>query len=132
MFLKLYIIALPIFMACDLLWLGVLAKKFYHAQIGFMMKPDVNWAAAIIFYLLFVAGLVIFVLIPAHEKKSLAYSIIYGALFGLVTYATFDLTNLAVIKGWNFTVTIVDIVYGTILGALVSGITYYISLKNYR
>ena len=102
MFIKLFLIALPVFFVIDMVWLVLVAKKFYQEQIGFLMKPDINWFAAIIFYLLFIAGLVIFVISPAVEKQSWVYALIFGALFGLITYATYDLTNLATLKDWAF------------------------------
>lgn len=129
MFIKLYAIALPIFFATDMLWLGILAKNFYKNQIGFLMKPDINWTAAIIFYLLFMVGLVLFVIAPAVEKGEWAHALLFGALFGLITYATYDLTNLATLKDWPLLVTIVDLVWGATLGALVSVITYFIASK---
>ena len=129
MFIKLYAIALPIFFALDMVWLGLVAKNFYRAQIGFMMKPQVNWVAAIIFYLLFIAGVVAFVVLPALEKKEWLWALGMGAFFGLVTYATYDLTNLATTKDWPLLVTIVDLVWGATLSALVSTITYFIAIK---
>jgi uncharacterized membrane protein len=126
MFIKLFIIALPVFFVIDMVWLVLVAKKFYQGQIGFLMKPDINWFAAIIFYLLFIAGLVIFVISPAVEKHSWVYSLLFGALFGLITYATYDLTNLATLKDWPVLVTIVDLIWGTLLAASISLITYFI------
>src|SRR5664280_1948380 len=105
MFIKLFFIALPVFFAVDLVWLIFVARSFYQKQIGFLMKPDINWPAAIIFYLLFIAGLVTFVISPAVDKHSWVHAILFGALFGLITYATYDLTNLATIKGWPLLVT---------------------------
>jgi uncharacterized membrane protein len=93
------------------------------------MKPDINWFAAIIFYLLFIAGLVIFVISPAVEKHSWVHAILFGALFGLITYATYDLTNLTTIKDWPLLVTLVDLIWGTLLAASISGITYFIASK---
>jgi len=129
MFIKLYAIALPVFFAIDMVWLGLVAKNFYKSQIGFLMKPDINWTAAIIFYLLFIVGLVLFVIMPAVEKGSWVYALLFGALFGLITYATYDLTNLATLKDWPLLVTIVDLGWGATLGALVSVITYFIAGK---
>lgn len=129
MFLKLYAIALPIFFAIDMIWLGVVAKNFYRAQIGTLMKPDVNWTAAIIFYLIFIAGLIIFVINPAMEKGSWTHALLFGALFGFVCYATYDLTNLAVAKDWPLLVTIVDLVWGAVLASSVSVLTYLIASK---
>lgn len=129
MFLKLYALTLPVFFAIDMLWLGLVAKKFYASQIGFLMKNDINWTAAIIFYLLFIVGLVLFVIMPSLEKNSLVHALIFGALFGCITYATYDLTNLATLKDWPLLVTIVDLIWGAVLAASVSAITYLIANK---
>jgi uncharacterized membrane protein len=127
MFLKLFLIALPVFFVIDMVWLVLVAKKFYQEQIGFLMKPDINWFAAIIFYLLFIAGLVVFVISPAVAKHSWVHALIFGALFGLITYATYDLTNLATLKDWPILVTVVDLIWGTVLAASISLITYFIA-----
>jgi uncharacterized membrane protein len=129
MFIKLYLIALPVFFIIDLIWLVLIAKKFYREQIGFIMRPDVNWTAAIIFYLLFIAGLVTFVISPAVEKHSWIHAAVFGAFFGLVTYATYDLTNLATLKDWPVLVTVVDLIWGAFLAASISLVTYFISVK---
>jgi uncharacterized membrane protein len=129
MFIKLFLIALPVFFVIDIIWLVLIAKKFYQEQIGFLMKPEINWFAAIIFYLLFIAGLVVFVIAPAVEKHSWVHALIFGALFGLITYATYDLTNLATLKDWPILVTVVDLIWGTVLASSISLITYFISNK---
>ena len=129
MFIKLFLIALPVFFVIDMIWLAVVAKNFYQQQIGFLMKPNINWVAAIIFYLLFIAGLVVFVISPAVVKHSWVHAIIFGALFGLIAYATYDLTNLATMKDWPLLVTIVDLIWGTVLAASISVITYLIANK---
>lgn len=126
MFIKLYTIALTVFVAIDMAWLGFLAKDFYKNQIGHLMKSDINWTAAILFYVLFIAGLVFFAIIPSVEKGSWLHALLFGAFFGVVTYATYDLTNLATLKDWPLTVTIIDLLWGAALGALVSAITYFI------
>jgi len=129
MFIKLYTIALPVFFAIDLLWIGVVAKGFYAKQIGALLKPDVNWTAAILFYLLFIAGLVVFVIAPAVEKQSWTHALLFGALFGLVCYATYDLTNLALAKDWPLLVTVVDLIWGMVLASSVSVMTYLVASK---
>lgn len=93
------------------------------------MKPDINWGAAIIFYLIFIGGLVVFVIAPAMEKGSWKHALLLGALFGLVCYATYDLTNLALAKDWPLLVTIVDLP-GAVLSASVSIATYLIVMKS--
>ncbi len=129
LFFKLFAIALPVFLALDMLWLGVISRQFYRDQIGGLMKTNVNWTAALIFYVIFLCGLVVFVLLPAMEKKSWLTALTLGAFFGLVTYATYDLTNLAVAKNWPLAVTIVDLAWGTVLSASVATVTYFIAQK---
>lgn len=129
MFIKLYLIALPVFFAIDMLWLGLVAKNFYRGQIGFLMKTDFNWIAAISFYLLFIGGLVYFVIAPAVAQGTWTSALLVGALFGLMTYATYDLTNFATIKDWPLTVTIVDLIWGMVLSASVSTVTFLIAKK---
>lgn len=129
MFAKLYVIALPVFFIIDMVWLALVAKNFYQGQIGFLMKPNINWWAAIIFYLLFIAGLIIFVIAPAFSKQSWSHALLFGALFGLITYATYDLTNLATLKDWPLLVTVVDLIWGSVLAASVSVVTYLLATK---
>ena len=124
LFIKLFIISFVIFFAIDLIWLGVIAKNLYQKYIGKLLKKDVNWVAAIVFYLLFIAGLVLFVLIPGVDKNSLSHVMIYGALFGFITYATYDLTNLATLKDWSKEITLIDLAWGTFLGFSTSTISY--------
>ncbi len=129
MFVKLYLIALPLFLAIDIFWLGIIAKNFYAKQIGFLMKTEINWLSAIVFYLLFLVGLVVFVISPAVSERSIFKALSLGLLFGLVTYATYDLTNLATIKNWPLLVTLVDLIWGMILSVLVSIISVIIANK---
>jgi uncharacterized membrane protein len=129
MFVKLYLIALPVFLAIDMVWLTLVAKNFYAKQIGFLMAKNPNLFAALIFYLIFIAGLIIFVITPALDKKMWTQALLTGAFFGLVTYATYDLTNLATIKDWPLIITIVDLIWGMVLSATVSVITFFIALK---
>ena len=125
-FLKLYGIAFVIFLAIDAVWLGLVAPKFYKAQIGHLMAETPNFIAALVFYLLFIVGLVYFVLLPAVEAESLSKAIVAGVLFGFMTYATYDLTNLATLKDWPITVTIVDLAWGSFLSGSISTLSYLI------
>jgi uncharacterized membrane protein len=129
MFIKLFLISLPVFFAIDMIWLVLIAKNFYQKHIGILMRPDLNWYAAGIFYLLFIAGLITFVISPAIEKHSSVHALVFGALFGLVTYATYDLTNLATLKDWPVIVTIADLAWGMILSSSVSVIVYFVAVK---
>ena len=123
-FFKLYAVALVTFLVIDLIWLGVVARSFYRTQLGHLLRADVNWAAAMAFYVIFVAGIVVLVVGPAVEQQSLLRAVALGALLGLVTYAAYDLTNLATLKGFPAAVAAVDLAWGAVLCATVSAITY--------
>lgn len=125
-FIELFVIAFIMFLVIDLIWLALIAKKLYAKLIGKLLKPDVNWTAAILFYLLFISALVIFVLLPGVDKQSLSYVMLYGSLFGFITYATYDLTNLATLKDWPLKITLIDLSWGTFLGFSISTLTYLI------
>ncbi len=127
LFLKVYITALLAFLSIDLLWLGVLASNLYKEQIGFLMTDDVRWGAALLFYALYVFGLVFFVVFPAFKEQNLSHALVYGALFGLICYATYDLTNLATLKNWPLKLTVYDLMWGTFLSASTATVTYLIS-----
>lgn len=129
MFWKLYLTALVIFMVIDMFWLGLIAKNFYQQQLGFLMKAKANLLAALIFYFVFIFGLVVFVIAPGVAKNSVNDVIMYGALFGLVGYATYDFSNLATLKNWPFLVTLVDMLWGTMVASLVSLLTCLVALK---
>ena len=122
--LKVYAGSLGVFLLVDLLWLGVLARSFYRRQLGPLLRPDVRWLPAILFYLAFVAGILIFAAIPAIERGSLARALLFGALFGAIAYATYDLTNLATLRDFPPVVAVVDIAWGGFLAALVAGVAY--------
>ena len=119
-YLKLYAAMLVAFFAIDMVWLGLVARNFYREHLGYLMAPDVRWAAAVVFYLLFIAGVLAFVVVPALRADSLRNALLYGAFFGLITYATYDLTTLATVRDWPFVVTVVDRLWGTALAAAVS------------
>ncbi len=128
-FIKLYLIALTIFLVVDMIWLGLIAKNIYTKYLGFIMAKKINWTAAIIFYLLFIVGLIVFVVAPALETKSIIKALLLAILFGLVTYATYDLTNLATIKNWPLAITIIDLIWGMIISSVVTLITFLIGKK---
>jgi uncharacterized membrane protein len=119
LFLTLYALSIPIFLLGDFLWLGFIAKNFYQDRIGHLMG-EVNWIAAVIFYSIFLIGLTLFATYPAATKGTVATALVLGALFGFFTYATYDLTNLATLKNWPLSLAIVDILWGTFLGAFVA------------
>lgn len=124
-FFTLYVISVPVFFIIDIIWLGVVAQPFYQSRLGHLLG-EVNWPAAIIFYLIFLVGLTFFALVPAEAAGAWKTAALYGALYGFFTYATYDLTNLATLRDWPLSVVIVDIIWGTVLGAVVASITYLI------
>jgi len=126
-YLKLYALTVPVFFAIDMVWLGILAKGFYQRKLGFLLSPNINWAAAITFYLLFIVGILIFAVRPAVDSNSWIQAVIFGALFGFFTYATYDLSNLATIKDWPLMVVVVDIIWGVCLCTLTAFFSYMIS-----
>jgi len=123
-YLKLYLATLVAFFAIDMVWLGLVARSFYRRHLGFLLAPNPNWLAAIIFYLLFILGILLFVVLPGLKGNSLRTTLLYAALFGLITYATYDLTNLATVKNWPVLVTVVDLIWGTVLSVAVSWVGF--------
>jgi uncharacterized membrane protein len=119
----LYLITLAIFFALDMVWLTVVAKAFYRKRLGYLMAPKVVWPAAVLFYLLFIAGLVVFAVRPGLAAGAPIKALLLGAFLGLVAYATYDLTNQATVKDWPALVTVIDLVWGTTLGGLVAGLS---------
>jgi len=120
-YIKLYFATLAVFLLIDMLWLGVVARGLYSKYLGYLLSPSPNWTAAVLFYLLFVVGVLVFAVLPGLQAASLGKALLLGALFGLLTYATYDLTNLATIRDWPVFITIVDLIWGTLLATLVSG-----------
>jgi uncharacterized membrane protein len=123
-YMKIYVSALVGFLVIDMIWLGVVARGFYRRHLGFLLADQVNWWAALSFYLLFVAGVLVFAVAPGLQANSLPRALLLGGFLGLVTYGTYDLTNLATAKNWPLIVTVVDMVWGTVLAAAVSCIGY--------
>ncbi len=123
-YIQLYLVVLASFFVIDMIWLGLVAKKFYRDQLGFLMRERVSWPAAVVFYVFFIVGLVYFVVYPALGQDSWFYALWTGAFFGLICYATYDLTNLATLKNWPLKVTLVDLAWGSVLSAVLSVIGF--------
>jgi len=126
-FIKIYIPTLVVFLAIDAVWLTLIAKNFYTKYIGHLMSAQPNLIPALIFYLLYIVGLVIFVIQPALEQDSLMKVLALGALFGLCAYATYDLTNVATLKNWPYIVVFVDLAWGMTVTTIVSVAGFYIA-----
>ena len=125
-YILLYIYTVPVFFLIDMLWLGVIAKNFYKTQLGAFLGP-VNWTAAIIFYLIFIVGIILFAVLPAVTDGNAMKAVALGVSFGFIAYATYDLTNLSTLKDWPLIVTIVDMIWGGILSGSVAIISFYIA-----
>jgi len=121
-----YLLTFIVFLMIDMLWLGIIAKNTYQKYLGGFLTDNVNWTAAIIFYFIYVVGISIFVIYPSINKGSVYQAILMGALFGFFTYATYDLTNLATLKGWPLPIVFIDIIWGSVLSAIVSISGFYI------
>lgn len=126
-FIRLYLLSAGVFLIFDLFWLLVVSKKMYQQFIGHLMGTT-QLVPAILFYLLYIIGVLFFVLIPGIEKNSFWYVLGSGALFGLICYATYDLTNLATLKAWPVTMTVIDLLWGTFVTAATAGLVYWLNV----
>lgn len=109
----------------DFVWLGFVAKKLYYSEMGNILLKDFNMVPALMFYVIYVVGVIVFVINPAIEKGSWTYALGYGALFGFVAYATYDLTNLATLKGFSPKIVVIDLAWGAFITATVAVGTYF-------
>jgi uncharacterized membrane protein len=122
-----YIATVLVFLAVDYVWLTQVSTRFYVDRIGHLMMERPNIAAAGVFYLFYVAGIVIFAVAPALKADSLSTAIILGGLFGLFTYGTYDVTNYATLRDWPVSVVVVDVAWGTVLSAVSATAGYTIT-----
>lgn len=125
----LYLITFGIFLVIDLIWLNLIAKDLYQKEIGTLLLKNPNIVPAILFYALFIVALLVLVLIPGIQGYTLAKTLLMGAVFGFITYATYDLTNLATLQGWSLKMTIVDLIWGTSVTTLMTYLGYIIGNK---
>ena len=121
-----YAVAAAVFLVLDLAWLGLVAQGLYDHYLGDLLADEPNVAAAVLFYAIFLAGLVYFVIAPAVDEGSWRSALFRGAAFGLVAYATWDLTSLAVIEGFPAAIVPIDMAWGAVLAATVSTVTFLV------
>lgn len=121
-----FFISFAVFLAIDLVWLGVVAKNLYAEKLGYLMAPKTNFTAAFVFYAIFIVGMLFFVINPALAKQSWQVALFTGMFFGFVTYATYDLTNLATIRDWPIMITIIDLIWGAFLSGATATISFLI------
>jgi uncharacterized membrane protein len=115
--LAVHVLTLVTFLAIDAVWLGLIAKEMYRREIGHLLAPNVRWGAALAFYVIYIVGLLVLVVLP-HASSPLLTVAGLGALFGLVAYATYDLTNLATLTRWPLSVTLADLAWGAFVTAV--------------
>jgi len=109
----------------DIVWLGVVAKGLYAREMGTLLRPDIQWVPALLFYTLYVCAAVVFVVLPAAEQHSFARALLLGAFFGLAAYATYDLTSLALIRDFPMRIAVVDMAWGMVLTAVASSAGFW-------
>lgn len=122
-----YVSTLVVFGAVDFLWLGFIAKDLYRNGIGHLMAERPMWSAAVLFYLLFIAGLVYFAVLPGVEAGAWARTLVPAALFGFFCYATYDLTNLATLRGWPVGIVAADLMWGTFVSAVAGTAGFFVT-----
>jgi uncharacterized membrane protein len=125
-FIKLYLVALVVFFSIDLFWLGIIAKNLYVQEIGYIMADKVKWGPAILFYAIYISALVFFAVQPALQEGKWLSALLYGGFFGFVCYATYDLTNLATLKGWPLKIVVYDLLWGTFISGITSFATFLV------
>ena len=126
---KLFLTSAVIFLVIDLLWLAVISRQLYVDQLGGLMG-ETRIIPAAIFYVLFMTGLLFFVIVPAFNKNKLSYAILVGGFFGLICYGTYDLTNLATLENWPVVITVLDLIWGTFINAATAGLVFWIAKRR--
>lgn len=125
---KRFLVTALVFLLIDIVWLAFISPKLYKANIGHLMSEKVNFTAAGVFYLIYIAALLFFVIDPALAKASVWQAVWTGAFLGFAMYATYDLTNLATLREWPLKITVIDLAWGTFITASTSGIVARIFL----
>jgi uncharacterized membrane protein len=124
-----YVATLVVFVAIDFIWLSTMADVLYKPTMGDMLAPEFRLVPAVVFYLIFAAGLAFFAVRPALQSQDILIALFYGAAVGLVAYATYDLTNQATLKNWSTVLTIADLAWGAALSAVASASAYWITMR---
>lgn len=128
-----YALTAGVFFLIDLLWLGVVAKGLYDRHIGGLLRDQVNWTAAVLFYAMYIGGMQLFVLAPAMEGGwGVLRTAVMGGMLGLFAYATFDLTSLALIRGWSTTIALIDMAWGTVLTGTTAAATLWLARHLFK
>lgn len=123
-----YVLVLVIFTVIDMVWLMGVARSTYVAEMGALMKKSPNLVAAVIFYLLYAAGLVVFAIKPGLANESWLWAAVLGACLGLIAYGTYDFTNLAVIEGYGWRIALIDLAWGTTVSAVTAALATRVAI----
>lgn len=121
-----YLAALVVLAILDALWLGVVSREFYKARLGPMLLEKPIWSAAILFYLLHATGIAVFAVPMALNAGTWLSALLYGGLFGLCVYAAYDLTNLATLRGWPMSVTVIDLAWGSVVTSVATLVAFLV------
>ncbi len=116
-YLSSYAAVLLVLLVLDMLWLGVLARSYYQEAIGHLLADKPNLPVGLLFYLVYAAGLMVFAVVPTVPAAGMGATLLAGAMFGAFAYATYDLTNLATLKGWPAGLSVLDIAWGSLISA---------------
>lgn len=122
-----YALSFVAFLVIDMVWLGLVAKSFYRRNLSSLMSPTVKWPVAIVFYLLYVAGVMVFAVRPGVDAAVFWHATLLGVFFGLCAYATYDLTNWSTLKGYPAAIAVVDTIWGGVLSGLTATIGFFIA-----
>ena len=120
-----YLAAAVVFCVLDFIWLGFVMKDFYASQIGALLLEKPRWVVAAAFYALYLVGVLFFVVMPALHSGEASRAVFYGAVLGLLAYGTYDLTNLATLKGWSVAVSLVDMGWGAVVTSAAATAGYF-------
>jgi uncharacterized membrane protein len=117
------------FLVIDMVWLSVMAQRLYRPALGAILRPAPDLVPAAFFYLFYPLGLLAFAVIPAVQEQSVFRALASGMMFGFFTYATYDLTNQATLRNWSTTLTLVDILWGTLLAGVSAYFGYLVASR---
>jgi len=116
-----------VFCGLDFLWLGFIAKGYYQSQVGALLLDKPNLPVAVLFYALYIVGMLVFAVLPALEAGNGMRALVLGALFGFFAYATYDLTNLATLKGWSGGIAMLDLAWGAVVSGASATAGYFVT-----
>lgn len=129
-FLIAYLVTAIVFLVIDYIWLGIVMKDYFQTQLSHLMADEVNLSIAALFYLFYAAGVVFLCINPALETGNWSKALINGAVLGFLAYGAYDITNMATLRDWPITMSIIDISWGTGLTAI-SAVAGYFATNAY-